>query len=153
MNQASEAGFRFAGIMAGETALGGSETVVVMSRSAGASDKGRWFYKLLATSRTSAMQKELREFGELGFEYKGQTIFKEVIVILERDREALAHRYQYQLAATNKTSTMQKELSSAGQAGFSLVGITVAETSFGGKEVVAILSKMEIQQAEHPTKP
>jgi hypothetical protein len=36
---------------------------------------------------------------------------------------------------------MQKELSEAGEGGFSFVGVTVAETSFGGKEVVSILRR------------
>ena len=91
------------------------------------------------------MQKELQEYGEQGFEYKGQTVFNEVIVILEQDRDTSPRRYHYQLAATSKTSTMDKELNAAGQNGFSMVGVTVAKTPFGGKEVVAILSKSEMR--------
>jgi hypothetical protein len=34
---------------------------------------------------------------------------------------------------------MQKELIEAGEAGFEFVGMTVAETAFGGKELVTIL--------------
>ena len=40
--------------------------------------------------------------------------------------------------ATSKTSTLQKELVSAGEAGFELVGLTVSKTALGGKESVAI---------------
>jgi hypothetical protein len=36
---------------------------------------------------------------------------------------------------------MQKELREAGDAGFSIVGMTVANTSFGGAELVRILQK------------
>ena len=53
----------------------------------------------------------------------------------------LVSRYEYRLLATNKTSTMQKELNEAGAAGFSFVGVTVGETALGGKEVVSILRR------------
>lgn len=56
MQEASEAGFRFGGVMGGETALGGSEVVVIMVR---AGDAGRFQYRLLATNKTSTMQKEM----------------------------------------------------------------------------------------------
>ena len=49
--------------------------------------------------------------------------------------------YDYRVLATTKTSTMQKELSDAGEAGFQFVGVTVSKTAFGGKEVVSILRK------------
>jgi hypothetical protein len=83
----------------------------------------------------------------LGFEYKGQTVFsstfggKEVVVILEKDRESAATQWEYKLLATSRTSTMQKELSEAGSQGFAFVGVTVAETALGGKEVVSILRR------------
>ena len=43
--------------------------------------------------------------------------------------------------ATKKTSTLQKELSEAGEQGYEFVGLTVAETAIGGSEVVAILRR------------
>jgi hypothetical protein len=58
LNEGAEAGFRFQAVMGGDTAIGGSEVVAVMSRT-GAS-KGRFRYKLLATSKTSTMEKELQ---------------------------------------------------------------------------------------------
>ena len=93
------------------------------------------------------MQRELQQAGDLGFEYKGNTVFsttfggKEVVVILERDPEAPAARYEYKLLATSKTSTMQKELNEVGAAGFEFVGVTVGQTAFGGKEVLSILRR------------
>jgi hypothetical protein len=89
----------------------------------------------------------MQEAGDAGYEYQGQTIFsstfggREVVVILERDREAEKLTWEYKLLATSKTATMQKELSEAGEAGFSFVGVTVASTSLGGKEVVGILRR------------
>ena len=147
MNQAADAGFRFGGVMGGETAFGGSEVVVVMYKDPVNESRERFQYKLLATSRTSTMQKELQQAGDAGFEYKGQTVFsttfggKEVVVILERDREATLPLWEYKLLATSRTATMQKELSEAGAAGFSFVGVTVGETAIGGKEVVSILRR------------
>jgi hypothetical protein len=148
MNEAADAGFRFAGVMGGETAFGGSEVVTLMSREA-KDEKGRYQYKLLATSKTSTMQKEMQEAGDAGYEYRGQTVFKsafggkETVVILELDRDVKDRpSHDYRLLATSKTSTMQKELAEAGAAGYEFVGVTVASTAIGGSEVVAILRKV-----------
>jgi hypothetical protein len=144
ISQLAEAGFRYAGVMGGETAVGGDEVVVIMTRPKTGLLKQRYRYLLLATRKTGTMQKELQAAGDEGFEYKGQTVFKtafggkEVVVILERDVESKAERFEYKLLATKKTSTMQKELSEVGDEGFEFVGITVGETSFGGNEVVTI---------------
>jgi hypothetical protein len=145
LNEAAEAGFRFQAVMGGDTAIGGNEVVAVMSRAG--DSKGRFGYKLLATSKTSTMEKELQEAADTGFEYRGQTIFKsvfggeEVICILERDKDGGAQRSQYKLLATTKTSTLQKELQDAGAAGYQIMGMTVAKTVIGGKELVAIVRR------------
>lgn len=147
MNEAADAGFKFDGVMGGETALGGSEVVVLMSRLKGAPPQGRYAYRLLATSKTSTMQKEMQEAGDAGFDFRGQTVFKslfggkEVVVILERDKDATPAAYEYRLLSTSKTSTMQKELQQAGDAGFGFVGITVGDTAIGGTELVVITRK------------
>ena len=53
-------------------------------------EEGRYEYKLLATSKTSTMQKELSEVAEAAFVFKGvtvgQTAFggREVVIITER---------------------------------------------------------------------
>jgi len=148
MAEAADAGYRFKAVMGGETAVGGSEVVVVMQKDWSGESAGRYQYKLMATSRTSTMQKELQEAGDNGYEYCGQTVFKtalggnEVVVILERDRDnETVPYYEYRLLATKKTSTMQKELNEAGMEGFMLVGLTVSKTSFGGSEVVSILKR------------
>lgn len=148
MNETADAGFRFGGVMGGETAFGGSEVVTVMYRTADV-EKGRFAYKLLATNKTSTMQKEMQEAGDAGYEYKGQTVYnslfggKEVVVILELDRSVKNRpSHEYRLLAANKTSTLQKELTEAGAAEWGFVGLTVASTALGGSEVVAILRKV-----------
>lgn len=144
MQEAAQAGFRFGDVMGGETSFGGSEVVVVMVRDG---SPGRYDYYLLATNKTSTMQKELQEAGDAGYDYRGQTAFKsafggkEVVTILEKAPEAKVVRYEYRLLATKKTSTMQKELSEAGEQGYGFVGMTVAKTLVGGEEVVAILRR------------
>jgi hypothetical protein len=142
LNQAAEAGFRFDGVMGGDTAFGGKEVVVVMSRTPGT--QGRFAYKLLATNRTSTMQRELQAAAAEGFHYRGQTVFEslfggeEVVVILERDKEATTSPFEYRLLATSRTSTLQKELAEAGAAGYEFVGFTLGKTAMGGKELVVI---------------
>ena len=142
LNEAAAAGYRFQHVMGGESAIGGSEVVVIMSRAQ--PSRGRYSYRLLATSKTSTMQKELQAAADSGFAYRGQTVFgsafggDEVVVILERDRDAAETKFDYRLVATTKTSTLEKELLEAGAAGYEVVGMTVGNTAVGGSELVAI---------------
>lgn len=142
LNEAAESGFRFSAVMGGDTAFGGSEVVVVMSR--GGQPRGRYAYRLLATSKTSTMQKELQQAADAGYHYRGQSVFEtsfggdETVVILERDEETASLAFEYRLLATSKTSTLDDELRGAGAAGYELVGMTVAKTAFAGSELVAI---------------
>lgn len=102
-------------------------------------------YRVLATNKTSTMQKEMQEAARAGFRFGdvmgGDTAFggSEVVVIMVRDGSPGG--YDYRLLATNKTSTMQKEMQEAGDAGYDYRGQTIFKSTFGGKEVVAILEK------------
>lgn len=147
MNEAAEAGFVFNSVMGGETGLGGKEVLTVMNKNSdGTTVKKR--YKLLATSRTGTMQKELQEAGDAGFAYCGQTVFqsafggREVAVILEKSADAPVKRIEYKLLATSRTSTMQKELQQAGDNGYQFLGMVVGKTAIGGSEVLSILQKI-----------
>ena len=103
-------------------------------------------YKVLATSKTSTMQKEMQQAGEAGFRFLavmgGETAVggKEVVVLMERTSEP-STRYEYRLLATSKTSTLQKELQEAADAGWYAVGQTVFESLMGGKETAGILER------------
>ena len=103
-------------------------------------------YKILATSKTSTMQKEMQEAGDAGFRFVsvmgGETAIggKEVVVLMEK-RSGGKGTFGYKLLATSKTSTLQKELQEAADAGFFVVGQTVFESMFGGKETAAIVEK------------
>lgn len=145
LNDAAQAGYRFQTVMGGETAIGGKEVVVVLSRVSGAS--ARFQYRLLATNRTSTMERELQQAAESGYEYRGQTVFetlfggKEVVCILERDGETKSAGSSYRLLATTRTSTLEKELRQAGTDGYQIVGLTVGKTAMGGNEVIAIMRR------------
>jgi hypothetical protein len=147
LNEAGEAGYRFVTVMGGETGFGGSEVVVVMVRKADSPSDARFEYRLLATNKTSTMQKELQEAAEAGYDYKGQTVFsssfggEEVVLIGERQPGAPPRRVLFRLLATNKTSTMQKELQEAAEDGFEVVGLTVGSTAYGGAELVTVLRR------------
>jgi hypothetical protein len=146
MNDAAGGGYVFSSVMGGETGIGGKEVVVVMSRKS-SEEGGRRTYKLLATSRTSTMQKELQRAGDEGFDYCGQTVFqsafggKEVSVILEHNPSAPRRRIEFKLLATTRTSTMEKELRDAGAIGYQFLDVMVGNTALGGKEVVSILRR------------
>ena len=149
MNDAAQSGYRFQAVMGGDTAVGGKEAVVVMARRTDGTPESPVRYRLLATSKTSTMQKELQAAGEEGFVYRGQSVFQtsfggqEVVVILEAGLDKAVKSVQYRVLATSKTSTMQKELQQSGREGFNLAGLTVAKTAFGGAELLSILQKVE----------
>ncbi|MBL8203721.1 MAG: hypothetical protein JNM09_05780 [Blastocatellia bacterium] len=144
MNEAGVEGYRFEGTMGGQTSIGGNESVVIMGRPKGGKTTASYQYKLLATNKTSTMQKEMNQAAAAGFIYRGQTVFettfggKEVVVLMEMGS---GDKEEYQLLATTKTSTMQKEMNQVAAQGFLFCGITVAETAFGGKELVVIMRR------------
>ena len=110
-------------------------------------------YKVLATSKTSTMQKEMQEAGDAGYRFVavmgGETAVggKEVVVLMEKSSDNPGP-YSYRLLATSKTSTLQKELQESADAGYSVVGQTVFESLFGGKETAALLEKGTAAGAE-----
>ncbi len=101
-------------------------------------------YLLLATSRTKTMQKELDEAVGAGYRIitGSPTSGSEMALILEKIA-APPDVYQYELVATSKTSTMQKELDEAAARGFRLLPSTMISKSqtFGGVEIVVVLEK------------
>jgi hypothetical protein len=144
LNEAAAAGYVFSAVMGGQTGFGGKEVLVVMTKNPGPAAARK--YKLLATSRTSTMQKELQQAGDEGFDYCGQTVFesafggKEVSVILERNPSA-TKRVEFKLLATSRTSTMDRELNEAGAQGFELLDVMVGNTAVGGKELISLLRR------------
>lgn len=103
-------------------------------------------YRVLATSKTSTMEKELNEAAEAGFRFVaimgGETAMggKETVTVMGR-HAGQPSRVLYKLLATSKTSTMQKELQEAGDAGYETLGVVVGKTTLGGRELVVITRK------------
>ena len=121
-------------------------------------DPDRFDYKVLATNRTSTMEKEMNQASALGFRLAavmgGETSFggSEVVVIMQKGRERASGSYQYRLLATNRTSTMEKEINQAAGEGFGYVGQTVFKTAFGGKETVVIMERDAAAEAGYEYK-
>ncbi len=101
-------------------------------------------YLLLATTKTSTMQKELDEAASLGFRIVvgSPTGGDEMVLLLERVAQP-PDIYTYQLLATTRTSTMQKELDEAASEGFRLLPSTMISKArmFGDDEIVVILER------------
>lgn len=102
-------------------------------------------YRVLATSRTSTLEKEMNAAAEAGFRFSfvmgGDTAVGGNEGVALFTKTGAAGRYAYRLLATARTSTMQKELQEAADAGFEYRGQTVFKTAFGGQEVVCILER------------
>jgi len=74
LEEAAAAGYQYRGQSVFSSTFGGREVVVILERDREASTKDRWEYRLLATSKTSTMEKELAEIGAQGFEFVGLTV-------------------------------------------------------------------------------
>ena len=143
LKEAGQLGYHFVAVMGGETGFGGSEAVVLLERVK--DDKNTYNFRLLATNRTSTLQKELQDAGELGYHAVGQTVFesmfggKETVAIVQKSSDqAIGVEYEYKLVATSKTSTLEKELRAVAEAGFQAIDLTVGKTAMGGTEIVVI---------------
>ena len=102
-------------------------------------------YMVLATSKTSTLEKELNEAASAGYVFAavmgGETAFggSQGVVVMQKGADGGAR--EYRVFATNRTSTMQKELAAAAAQGYEYVGQTVFESLFGGSEVVVIAER------------
>ena len=105
-----------------------TEMAVFLSREG--SPDNQFKYKLLATTRTGTMNKELNEVADEGYRLipstmiakAGMLMGPEIVMIMERP-PVVTKRYDYKLLATTLTSTLQKEVTEAQQAGYRIVGM------------------------------
>ena len=100
-------------------------------------------YKLLATTRTSTMQKEINETAAQGYRIivGAPTSGSEMALFLAKEG-TVAQPYQYKLLATTRTGTMQKELNEAAEGGYRLIPSTmIAKAGFLSAEIVMVLEK------------
>ncbi len=93
LQAAGQEGYDYRGQTVFKSTFGGKEVVVIVERPRGTM-QARYDYKLMATSKTSTMQKELMEAGKEGYAYAGlsvsDTLFggDELVVILRRLQRA-----------------------------------------------------------------
>jgi hypothetical protein len=85
-------------------------------------------YKLLATSRTSTMEKEINEMARAGYRLDGtmggDTHEGEIVTVMRKLSESDdKDRFQYKLLATQRTGTMQRELQEAADQGYEYTGV------------------------------
>lgn len=124
LSEAAAAGYR---IMVGSP-TSGTEMALILEKVATPPDT--YEYWLLATTRTSTMQKELNEAAAKGFRLLPRTMIAkaqmfgevEIVVVMEKPPGPPQH-YQYLLLATSLTGTLQKEMSQAIKDGYDVVGM------------------------------
>lgn len=142
LDDASGQGFR---IIAAASSCGQAEMVLFLERVAEPPDTYK--YRLLATSRTSTMEKELNQAAQEGFRLLARTITAkqsfmsdEIVAVLEQAPKS-SKRYEYRLLATTRTSTLQKEVAQSEADGYVLVGLV------GRGENMVIMEK-EVQATQ-----
>ena len=124
LDEAAAQGYRV--LMGSPTS--GSEMAVFLEKTAKRPDT--YHYEVLATTRTGTMQKELNEMAEEGFRLMPSTMIAkqrpfspvEIVVLLELPPK-VEKQYEYKLLATSKTSTLQKEVLEAQEAGFVIIAM------------------------------
>jgi hypothetical protein len=110
---------------------------------------GPYAYKLLATSRTSTMQKELSQSAAQGFRIIPRTLMGgkgEIVLILEKPPGPFPSA-EYRLLATKATGTLQKEMKQATEDGFEVVSVV------SRNEHMVILEKTAPPAARPPSVP
>ena len=124
LDEASAQGFR---IISAASSCNQSEMVLFLERVTQGPDTYK--YKLLATTRTSTMEKELNQAAKEGYRLLPRTITakegfltNEIVSVLEMAPKS-TKRYEYKLLATSRTSTLQKEVTQSEADGFVLVGL------------------------------
>ena len=128
INAAASRGFRVVAASPKES----SEVVVLLEQS-----KDRYEYRLVATTRPATLQREISDAAEAGYRIIPRAVTgkgDEVVVLMEKAGEGPA-AVQYQVLATERTGTLQKEISDASANGYSLTALA------GRGEYVAILER------------
>lgn len=134
LDEAAALGFRVV-----TAAANPNEMVLFLERVAEPPDT--YDYRLLATTRTSTFQEELDAAAAEGFRVLSRTpickdgIREQIVAILER-APGDVRRYEYELLATSRTSTLQEEVSDAVATGFALSAIVSCD-----EEHVALMER------------
>lgn len=103
-------------------------------------------FRFISTMKTSTFEKELNEWARQGFQFaRLSKAFNEKGIggLLAREKTGEGRKYEYKVLATNKLSTIKKELEAAAAEGFEFRGITTEEKfqPFAYPETIAIMER------------
>jgi hypothetical protein len=102
-------------------------------------------YKLLATTRTSTMEKEVNDAAAQGYRILvgSPTSGTEMALFMERVATPTAP-YKYRLLATDRTGTMQRELNQAAEGGYRLMPSTIIakRSALSGSAEIVLLVEL-----------
>jgi len=110
-------------------------------------------YRMLATSKTSKMEKELNEAAAAGYRFSkvmGGKVTTGGRVVIAMVKEPLVPGQEirkYKLLATTRTAAMQTEMQQLADAGYWYLDHTAFESTLGGKEVVVIMELDSLEMA------
>jgi hypothetical protein len=79
MQEAGDAGFEYKGQTVFKSTFGGREVTTILERDKRVERPVRYEYRLLATKKTSTMEKELSEAAAAGYEFVGMTVADTVV--------------------------------------------------------------------------
>ncbi len=100
-------------------------------------------YLLLATKKTSTMEKEFTQAAAAGYgvAWGSPTSGSEVMLIMEKSDEA--DQYDYKLLATTRTGTMTEEMNEAAAQGFRVLPSTLMGKKgfMGNVEILVVMEK------------
>ena len=116
IDEAAARGFRVVTASPGD----GDEYIVLLEQT---TDKHQ--YRLLATSRTATLQRELEDAAKEGYRILPKSIAHkgdELLVLMEKGAQGSALA-DYQVLATERTGTLQREISQAALNGYTLVAL------------------------------
>jgi hypothetical protein len=109
-----------------------SELVVLLEQT-----EDKYEYLLVATTRPGTLQREISDAANAGYHIVPRAVTgkgDEVIVLMEKGVEGPPH-LEYQVLSTERTGTLQKEISQAAANGYKLTALA------GRGEYVAILER------------
>lgn len=124
LNEAAATGYR---ILVGSR-TSGAEIALILEKVA--TPPNVYEYYLLATTRTSTMERELNDQAARGFRLLPRTMTQkeqvlggvEILMVMEKP-PAAAQQYRYKLLATTRTGTLQKEMAQAVDDGYEVIGM------------------------------
>ena len=137
LTEAAAAGYR---VLVGSR-TSSAEVALILEKAA--TPPNNYEYYLLATARTSTMEKELNEQAARGFRLLSRTMTQkeqliggiEILMVMEKP-PGPARQYRYRLLATTRTGTLQKEMTQAVDDGYEVVGMVSRD------EHMAVLEKL-----------